>query len=65
YRGGTHPINLLVWPTKESGDSEPKLENKNGFATLHWRQNGLELWAVSDIEQAQLETFVRLWRARS
>ena len=62
YRGGTHPINLLVWPTKVSGDSEPKLESKNGFATLHWRQNGLEFWAVSDIEQAQLESFVRLWR---
>lgn len=63
YRGGTHPINLLVWPAKESGDAEPKLESKNGFSTLHWRQNGLELWAVSDIEPAQLESFVELWRA--
>lgn len=63
YRGGTHPINLLVWPASARGDSEPKLEMKNGFFTLHWRQNGLELWAVSAIEQAQLESFVRLWRA--
>lgn len=63
YRGGTHPINLLVWPAKDSGDAEPKVESKNGFTTLHWRQNSLEFWAVSDIEQAQLESFVRLWKA--
>ena len=47
--------------------AETKFEvmGKNGFTTLHWRQNGLELWAVSDIEAAQLESFVRLWRARA
>ena len=63
YRGGTHPINLLVWPAKEAGDADTKIETRNGFTTLHWRQNGLEFWAVSDLEQSQLESFGRLWRA--
>jgi len=63
YRGGTHPINLLVWPAKESGDTEIQAESKNGFNTLHWRLNGMEFWAVSDLEPGQLKNFGRLWRA--
>jgi len=63
YQRGTHPINLLVWPAKESGDSEAVTQTHNGFTTLHWRQNGMTLWAVSDVEQSQLEEFVRLWRS--
>jgi anti-sigma factor RsiW len=62
YQRGTHPINLLVWPAGEKGDADAVTRNYNGFTTIQWRQNGLTLWAVSDVEQAQLEEFVRLWR---
>jgi len=63
YRRGTHPINLLVWPARGASDSDPVTRDKNGFTTVHWVQNGLILWAVSDVERAQLEEFARLWRA--
>lgn len=62
YRGGTHPINLLVWPTEANDTPNPVSANRNGFTAIHWTQNGMTLWAVSDLEREQLEEFVRLWR---
>jgi len=65
YSRGTHPINLLVWPANGAADSEPVTRDRNGFTTIHWTRNGMVLWAVSDVERAQLEEFVRLWQANS
>lgn len=61
YRRGTHPINLLVWPAS-GADRDPVTEDRNGFTIVHWVQNGMTLWAVSDVERGQLEEFARLWR---
>ncbi len=63
YRRGTHPINLLVWPAKDTADRDPVTEEKSGFTTVHWVQNGMVLWAVSDVERAQLEEFAHLWKS--
>jgi len=65
YRRGTHPINLLVWPANGAADSDPVTRDRNGFTTIHWTRNGMVLWAVSDVERAQLEEFARLWQANS
>jgi anti-sigma factor RsiW len=62
YQGGTHPIDLLVWPATDDTPI-PTTTQRHGFTAIHWTQNGMTLWAVSDIERAQLEDFVRLWRA--
>lgn len=32
---------------------------RDGDNTVHWRENGMEYWAVSDLEARMLETFVR------
>lgn len=62
YQRNTHPINVLVWPAGTQGDSPPITRDLRGFTTIHWVQNGLTLWAVSDLEKSQLEAFVKLWR---
>ncbi|HMA48539.1 MAG TPA: anti-sigma factor [Magnetospirillaceae bacterium] len=62
YQRGTHPINLLAWPAGKDGDHDPVTQDAKGFTTIHWVQNGMILWAVSDLERSQLEEFVRLWR---
>jgi anti-sigma factor RsiW len=63
YQRGTHPINLLVWPADGAADSDPVTRDRNGFTTVHWVRNGMTLWAVSDVERAQLEEFARLWQS--
>lgn len=62
YLHGTHPIDLLAWPAETQADRDPATRDARGFTTIHWVQNGMDLWAVSDLERGQLEEFVRLWR---
>ncbi len=36
---------------------------RNGYNAVHWSEDGMIFWAVSDLEAGQLRDFVRLWRA--
>lgn len=65
YRHGAHPIDLLVWPSGGAADTAPTTATRQGFAVVHWTERGMTYWAVADIDRAQLEEFVRLWRAAS
>lgn len=61
YTHGKHPINLFVWP--ERGEAEaPVASERNGYNVVHWREGGMAFWAVSDVEEDQLEAFVADWR---
>ncbi|MGH7153425.1 MAG: anti-sigma factor family protein, partial [Acetobacteraceae bacterium] len=66
YRRAKHLIDLYVWPAQSStsgGPTAPRTGERNGYHLVHWRQDGMQLWAVSDVEAAQLRAFVRDWRA--
>jgi anti-sigma factor RsiW len=63
YGSGKHIIDLYVWPG--SGDSIATTGARDGYNTVHWSENGMEYWAVSDLEAHALATFVREWRAAS
>jgi anti-sigma factor RsiW len=66
YGSDKHVINLYVWPTgKDGGLSSPlpQAAARNGYNAVHWSQNGMDFWAVSDLEAQKLNTFVRDWRA--
>jgi anti-sigma factor RsiW len=63
YRRRNHVINLFVAPAQGSGQQEPASQALHGFNVLHWRQNGLNFWAVSDIAAGELEEFGQKFRA--
>jgi anti-sigma factor RsiW len=65
YEHGHHPIDLLVWPAGGATADGPATAVRNGYNVVHWTADGMVLWAVSDLESAQLAEFVRLWRAAS
>jgi anti-sigma factor RsiW len=64
YGSDKHLIDLYVWP---SGGNDvapsPRAAARNGYNTVRWRENGMDFWAVSDLEPAKLKDFVRDWRA--
>jgi anti-sigma factor RsiW len=60
YRRDKHVINLFAFVSSDRSDSPPKQEFQNGFNIVGWRMGGLTYVAVSDVEAAQLRTFVRL-----
>lgn len=57
YRRRAHVINLFVLPAK--GPFAPPLLGRRpgGYAMLHWRDGGLDYWAVSDAEPEELKGF--------
>ncbi|HJU19990.1 MAG TPA: hypothetical protein VJ770_26355, partial [Stellaceae bacterium] len=62
YVHGGHRIDLFVWP-EAGGDIAPQSAERHGYNLVHWRQDGMALWAVSDIEPDLLRKFVQDWRA--
>lgn len=62
YAHGGHRIDLFIWP-QAGGDMAPQTAERHGYNLIRWRQDGMALWAVSDIEPALLHAFVRDWRA--
>jgi anti-sigma factor RsiW len=66
YQRDKHIIDLYVWP--ESGVG-PRLVGEasshgalQGYNVVHWSQDGMNFWAVSDVERGQLDDFASLWK---
>jgi anti-sigma factor (TIGR02949 family) len=56
YRHRQHVINLFIWP--EGGEEAPRAEALQGYNLLYFKHGGMEYWAVSDLNPADLKEFV-------
>jgi anti-sigma factor RsiW len=63
YRRRNHVINLFVAPAQGAQRQEPAAETRHGFNVRHWRDGGLDFWAVSDISAGELDEFSEKFRA--
>jgi anti-sigma factor RsiW len=64
YQRRKHFINLFVWPADSSTDRSTKSISRQGYQLLHWTDSDFTYWAVSDVNETELETFQQLF-ARS
>lgn len=55
YHRGPHVINVFVWPAEQQPDRVPNAQTVSGFNVVHWRADGLNWWAVSDLRLAELQ----------
>lgn len=62
YRHSQHVINLFVWPDSASPEPVATGPTEQGYNTLHWRQDGMNFWAVSDVNQTDLQAFAAHFR---
>jgi anti-sigma factor RsiW len=60
YRYQKHLIS--VTQTQEPGTPPPE-RTTDGYHVIGWTEGGVSYWAVSDVGERELETFVRLFRA--
>jgi anti-sigma factor RsiW len=58
YRHGAHVINLFAWADR--GQSLPASGTRDGYRMILWKQDDLDLAAVSDVDPAELDHFVAL-----
>jgi anti-sigma factor RsiW len=64
YRRGRHVINLFVWPAGHNlGPAEAR--PGDGYTLLHWTRGGMTFWAVSDVNEKDLQAFRQLLEART
>lgn len=61
YGRGKHLLELFVWPIS-AGIAEPARATRDGYNVVHWTAGGMSLAAVSDLDAAGLEQFVRDWQ---
>lgn len=64
YGRRKHRINLFVWPAN-AAPLDDASENRQGFHVIAWRDAVFAYVAVSDLQPLELESFVRLMRARA
>ncbi len=62
YRRAQHVINLFVWPSKRGNDEPVQRLSRRGYCAYRWSTEGMSYWAVSDVNDADLKTFVELAR---
>ena len=59
YRRRLHAINLFQWPGPAADSLPTGVEAGDGFAAVHWTQDGMNFWAVSNLDRAELEVFAK------
>ena len=59
YTRGQHTINVFVWPEASDAVGAPDARAIRGFHVRHWTREGMSYWAVSDVNDAALDQFVR------
>ena len=63
YQRRKDVINLFVWPSPES--SGQRVAMQQGYNIHHWAESSMTFWAISDLNNIELEEFVQLIRTRS
>jgi anti-sigma factor RsiW len=59
YQRQKHTINLFVEPDRGGAARGDGARAIRGFHVHHWIRDGMSFWAVSDLNDAELTTFVR------
>ena len=62
YRRRLHTINLFVWPCDDTTTPGVKQLTRRGYNIVNWCEGGMQLWAVSDLNAGEMQTFGQLLR---
>jgi anti-sigma factor RsiW len=62
YRRHGHVINLFTWPEQRENQSL-RSESHQGFNLIQWSENGMQYWVIPDLNSAELQQFVSLYRS--
>ena len=62
YKHQLHAINVFVWPVRGKIASFNSLATRQGFNITSWQDEGMQFWAVSDLNASDLQKFAGLMR---
>ncbi len=61
YQRRKHFINLFVWPAAPDSAKTTKAITHQGYQLLHWADPDFNYWAVSDVNDKDLQAFKQLF----
>jgi anti-sigma factor RsiW len=62
YQAGAHTIDVSVVPLARAPAAQ-SAATVRGFNVRHWADEAFAMWAVSDLNGAELDAFVEQWRS--
>src|SRR5438874_6844596 len=62
YQRRRHFINLFVWPAGSDAAGGTKAMTRQGYQLLHWVDSDFNYWAISDINDKDLQEFKQLFQ---
>jgi len=65
YQRRRHFINLFVWPAGSDAAGGTKAMTRQGYQLLHWVDSDFNYWAISDINDKDLQEFKQLFEEQS
>jgi anti-sigma factor RsiW len=60
YQHKKHLLNLFVWPDKEHNNAPQVNSSRQGYQMIHWTQDGMRYWLISDVNAQDLGDFKRM-----
>jgi anti-sigma factor RsiW len=60
-----HPINVFTWPAEDGAEESVQQTSRQGFHIRHWKHDRMEYWAISDMSDHDLDSFVQLFQQQS
>jgi anti-sigma factor RsiW len=65
YQRHQHYINLFIWPSNDAHEMAEKSTRHQGYNVIHWDKSGMEYWAISDLNEAELRQFAEIIQDRT
>jgi mycothiol system anti-sigma-R factor len=65
YQRRKHFINLFIWPIESGTSRGTKTISRHGYHLLHWTDQDFNYWAVSDVNEKDLQTLKQLFEAQA
>ena len=60
YQRRQHLINVFVWPANSNSKSTAQASVRQGYNLIRWTNSGMDWWAISDLNLAELQQFAQL-----
>jgi anti-sigma factor RsiW len=58
YQRRQHSINVFIWPAADIAGALTDARSVRGFQVRHWTRDAMVFWAVSDLNDLELDQFV-------
>ena len=55
YRRRLHLVTVFMWPSAGAEETRPSSLKTNGYNLLTWSKGGMTYWAVSDLNERELQ----------